>query len=134
MSEKVRVLRVLEYVGDRKWVEETLSKGGVPANGQVVLRGKDTGRIIKSSLVGDFPEVLSKEEVKYHDLRVNNDRREFTIVVDKTRGEDDIYTLFDAENKVIIKPSFTSKKEIEGFYVALDLLGINAHTNYKTIE
>ena len=58
--DQVRVLRILEYVGDRKWVEETLAKGSVPTNGQ---RSIGTAGVIKSAILGEFPEILeSKEE------------------------------------------------------------------------
>lgn len=57
---KIRVLRVLEYIGEEKDVWNTLSKGGVPANGQLGPFIKD-GIIIKSGLVG-FPDYGLEEE------------------------------------------------------------------------
>ena len=57
MSEKVRVLRMLEYFGDRKWVEETLANSGVPLNGVSPNWSKDGGHI-KSGMIGAFPEVI----------------------------------------------------------------------------
>lgn len=63
MGEKVRVLRILEYVGDREWVEETLKKGAVPANGSSErYSGKDN--IIKSAIIDQFPEVLNYSNVE----------------------------------------------------------------------
>jgi hypothetical protein len=60
-KEIVRVLRILEYVGERDWVEETLARGSVPANG---TSAKHTGttNIIKSAIIDQFPEVLNKVE------------------------------------------------------------------------
>lgn len=59
MSDKVRVLRILEYVGDREWVEECLKGSVVPLNGQKQL---NNGNIIKSALIDNFPEILIKGE------------------------------------------------------------------------
>jgi predicted phage tail protein len=53
--DKVRVLRIIEYVGDRKWVEETLQRGGIPANGSKKF---GESNIIKSALIDQFPEVI----------------------------------------------------------------------------
>lgn len=65
MSEKVRVLRILEYVGDRAWVEKTLKSGGVPLNGSIELHSHDHrefNNVIKSAIIDQFPEVLEKEK------------------------------------------------------------------------
>lgn len=60
MSEKVRVLRILEYVGDREWVEECLKKSSVPMNG---CKGDfKKGCIIKSAVIDQFPEIFEKIE------------------------------------------------------------------------
>jgi hypothetical protein len=59
VSDKVRVLRILEYVGDREWVEECLKGSVVPLNGQKQL---NNGNIIKSALIDNFPEILIKGE------------------------------------------------------------------------
>jgi hypothetical protein len=48
----------MEYVGERKWVEDTLSRGMVPMNGTKVL---GDGNVIKSAVIDQFPEVLDKE-------------------------------------------------------------------------
>ena len=57
-KEKVRVLRILEYVGDREWVEKTLKSSSVPMNGDSSI---NTGRenIIKSAIIDSFPEILN---------------------------------------------------------------------------
>ena len=60
-KEKVRVLRILEYVGDREWVEETLKMGGVPANG-TSERFSGRENIIKSAIIDGFPEILSSND------------------------------------------------------------------------
>lgn len=48
----VRVLRILEYIGDAETVNLTLARGSVPANGEHVVTGK---LVIKSGIIG-FPE------------------------------------------------------------------------------
>lgn len=65
-KEKVRVLRILEYVGDREWVEETLRTSSVPINGDSSL---NTGRknIIKSAIIDSFPEILNNID-NYNDI------------------------------------------------------------------
>jgi hypothetical protein len=57
-NERVRVLRILEYVGDREWVEETMRTSSVPMNGD---SSKHTGtkNIIKSAIIDNFPEMLN---------------------------------------------------------------------------
>jgi hypothetical protein len=60
-KEIVRVLRILEYVGERDWVEDTLARGSVPANG-TSAHHTGTRNIIKSAIIDQFPEVLSKVE------------------------------------------------------------------------
>jgi hypothetical protein len=124
----------MEYIGDREWVEETLSRGGVPANGQTVIRGEGVGSLIKSSLVGDFPEVLSKEEVKYHDYRVNTDRRDFTIIQNYLNGEDNIiYSLEDSEGNNLVD-NIHGLEQIKGFMAALGHLKVDYHIEYRKIN
>lgn len=62
MKEKVRVLRILEYVGTREWIESTLRNGRVPLVGTKEI-GKDNfiRCFIQSGIVGDFPEVKEIE-------------------------------------------------------------------------
>ncbi len=55
----VRVLRVMEYVGSRKWVEETLSRNGV--KGTYAL---GNGNSIKSAIIGEFPDIFIQPETK----------------------------------------------------------------------
>lgn len=55
MTQVVRVLRLLEYVGTREWVEATLSRNAVQ-NSHIVPNG---GRIT-SAILGSFPEVVAK--------------------------------------------------------------------------
>lgn len=57
MTETVRVLRILEYVGPREWVEMTLAKGGVPSNGEYRAH---SGAVIRSAIIGQFPEILER--------------------------------------------------------------------------
>ena len=60
MSDIVRVLRILEYVGERQWVEDTLKNSSVPADGVRVVSERK-GNIIKSCLVDKFPEIIEKD-------------------------------------------------------------------------
>ncbi len=55
-DDKVRVLRVIEYVGPRHWVEATLLDS---IQGTKVL-GKD--RFISAATIGSFPEILEEDE------------------------------------------------------------------------
>jgi hypothetical protein len=62
-TETVRVLRILEYVGQRKWVEATLRQGLGPNRMFAVPNGQ-----IRMGIVGDFPEptkVSYSEGVNY---------------------------------------------------------------------
>lgn len=73
-KEKVRVLRILEYVGDREWVEDTLRRSSVPLNGD---SSQHTGKenIIKSAIVDGFPEILHDNDSSIElDLLQVNDR------------------------------------------------------------
>lgn len=53
-GEIVRVLRVLEYTGTRRFVERSLEVASVPLNGEKAV-GEGW---IKSALIGTFPEVV----------------------------------------------------------------------------
>ena len=55
---RIRILRVLEYVGEEKDIWTTLRKGGVPANGEAGPE-RTNGLIIKSGLIG-FPEMVKE--------------------------------------------------------------------------
>ena len=61
--DRVRVLRIIEYVGDRDWVERTLKNGSVSADGtmEYISKGRTVGSV-KSCLVDKFPEILEKEQ------------------------------------------------------------------------
>ena len=64
MAEKVRVLRILEYVGDREWIESTLKNNSIPLNGVRELHSHDHPEwknVIKSATIDQFPEILEKE-------------------------------------------------------------------------
>lgn len=56
--EIVRVLRLLEYVGERTWVEDTLERSGVPLNGTSPNWGRNCSGYIRSGMIGNFPEVV----------------------------------------------------------------------------
>jgi len=62
MSDQVRVLRILEYVGDRCAVESTLQKGYIPSNGMKELSTNGGKMIVKSTIMELFPEILENVE------------------------------------------------------------------------
>jgi len=53
----VRVLRVIEYVGPRSWVEHTVSKS---IHGKMIIN-KSSGSITAVT-VGDYPDILTNAE------------------------------------------------------------------------
>lgn len=55
-EEIVTIIRVLEYTGTRKWVENTLNKGHIPTNGIKVFGENCT---IKSATLGTFTEIIN---------------------------------------------------------------------------
>lgn len=58
--DRVRVLRVIEYVGDREWVENTLSRS---IQGTKVVDSKyGKANEIRTAIVGNFPEILIDNE------------------------------------------------------------------------
>lgn len=63
MSDKVRVLRVIEYVGDREWVEMTLKQSSIPNDGIKEFASHDHPEyknVIKSAIIDEFPEILNR--------------------------------------------------------------------------
>jgi hypothetical protein len=52
----VRVLRIIEYVGPRDWVEATVAKS---IHG---TREIDKDKRISAATIGAFPEILKQEE------------------------------------------------------------------------
>jgi hypothetical protein len=58
-EEKIRVLRLLEYIGPRDQVERTLTRSSVPLNGTAPIGA--TNIQIKSAMLGPFPEVIQAE-------------------------------------------------------------------------
>lgn len=57
MTDIVRVLRILEYVGPREWVETTMQKNAVPSNGCYQV---DKDKFIRSAVIGQYPEILER--------------------------------------------------------------------------
>ncbi len=55
--EKVRVIRVLEYVGPRSWVESTLENNAVKG-----IKVLGNGATIREAILGDFPEIVEEEK------------------------------------------------------------------------
>ena len=68
--EKVRIIRIIVYEGDRKWVEETINKSIQgkfivnPRSGKVVEYYDYTGEYVERSItaatIGNFPEILKE--------------------------------------------------------------------------
>lgn len=62
--EKVRVLRVIEYVGPRKWVEATLARS---IHGTMKFYPEGGPAEIRAATVDQFPGVLGPELEKEED-------------------------------------------------------------------
>jgi len=81
MTDIIRVLRVLEYIGPRHLVEQTLRRGGVPANGEHLVTIRQgtphdpmPGTLrITSALVGAFGDVLHVIEEPPMDASTDSD-------------------------------------------------------------
>lgn len=58
MTDIVRVLRVIEYVGPRPWVEEIVSKS---IHGTKIFGNGD--RCVRAATVGTYPEFLCRSPV-----------------------------------------------------------------------
>lgn len=64
MSDIVRVLRIIEYVGEREWVEKTV------ANSIQGTKFLGRGNYIAAATIGSYPEILyqtnpvPQEEIK----------------------------------------------------------------------
>lgn len=56
LMDRVRVIRVLEYVGPRTWVEGVLEKRGVKG----VLHCENC--TIREAILGDFPEIVEGDK------------------------------------------------------------------------
>lgn len=57
-EDTIKVLRIIEYVGKRSWVEKTVANS---INGTKII--PKCGRI-SAATIGDYPECLSSEEAK----------------------------------------------------------------------
>lgn len=58
MKEQVRVLRLLEYVGDRRWVESQIRRS---IHGEQVFYSNDEhgGGVIRAVSLNEFPEIVA---------------------------------------------------------------------------
>lgn len=54
MEDKVRVLRIIEYVGPRKWVEDCVA-GSIHGT-----KNFDKNSTIRGVTIGEFPEILGQ--------------------------------------------------------------------------
>lgn len=57
-DQRYRILRVLEYVGDREWIDEQIAKRGI--KGSFVLPNKRG--LIREAIIGDVAELWFKDE------------------------------------------------------------------------
>ena len=57
MKDQIRVLRVVEYIGQRKWVEETIARS---IKGTKIVSGFGQ---IRAATIGDYPELLSEAKI-----------------------------------------------------------------------
>lgn len=58
-KEPVRVVRLIEYIGTREWVEHSLNNRGV--KGTRIVTG---GCMIREAILGEFPEVMKVDGLK----------------------------------------------------------------------
>ena len=59
MSDLVRVLRIIEYTGEREAVEAAVAKS---LHGEKrLVNGKNFGLIIRAATIGTYPEILEVE-------------------------------------------------------------------------
>lgn len=57
----VRVLRIVEYIGPREWVENTVARS---IHGTKIMAN---GARISAATIGAYPEILKQEEVDAQD-------------------------------------------------------------------
>lgn len=59
----VRVLRIVEYVGPRSWVEATVAKS-IHGTKDVseYMGGPRQGKIIRAATIGTYPEILQRAD------------------------------------------------------------------------
>jgi hypothetical protein len=65
MAEIVRVLRVLEYVGPRDWIEDAINRRGI--KGKVILKEKNA--YIAEAILGETAELVENLVVTQRNLR-----------------------------------------------------------------
>lgn len=56
-----RVLRILEYVGPDGWIERTLQRGAVPANGAHQFDTPAGVCQVRSAVIGALPEIWERD-------------------------------------------------------------------------
>jgi len=62
MSEpKYRLLRILEYVGDREWIDDQIAKRNVKGTYDRL----PNGRVIREAIIGDTVELLESESPEF---------------------------------------------------------------------
>jgi hypothetical protein len=59
-DKKYRVLRIIEYVGEREWVDEQIAKRGV--KGSYVVPNRRG--VVREAIIGDTAELLTPIETR----------------------------------------------------------------------
>lgn len=76
-NNKVRITRVLEYIGDRDWVERKLQIDSINFQGITFYNGEN---IIKSGIVGTFPDSLDEEQCRQLDLICSDEEKAIDLL------------------------------------------------------
>jgi hypothetical protein len=63
LSDIVRVLRIVEYIGPREWVEKTIARSIHGTRFCDKYNGFESK--ISAATIGEFPEILELESAKY---------------------------------------------------------------------
>ncbi len=61
-EEVVRVLRVIEYIGPRSWVESTVARSIHGTKDLNNFIGDKPPKMIRAATIGTYPEILAKGE------------------------------------------------------------------------
>lgn len=71
MEDKVRVLRILEYVGPRSWIERMLAERSVKTKKVFRIGYMKEECFIREAVIGDYPEILDSTKIKEKKLIEN---------------------------------------------------------------
>lgn len=105
MAKQFRVLRVLEYIGSREWVEKTLKTGSVPANGEHTFQVDGVEHSIRSATIGQFPDLFYG-----YDLAPN--QRKFRNLLEKIKCIQVDLDNFDGDRRGIANALHLAEQEL----------------------